>query len=397
MDSRMWLKALFIAIPLAILAARFIPLTRMWRLLLGIFAGIAVAVFLVWLLPPGIMAYLVSFAIMASIFAVLSLGLNVHWGSSGLINFGIAAFFAVGAYTAALFSTAMPTGILALYSQQAFGLQMPFLVGILAAAVVSGVIALLVGIPTLRLREDYLAIATIGIAEIIRLIFQNERWLANGPQPLQGIPQPLHCLVQSPSCDWLPASLQMILSPLTPRDYPYIYLAIVVLFVVIIYLVMERAIRSPWGRVLRAIREEETSTAMSGKDVFAFKMQAFIVGSMIMGIGGGLYAHYMVSIDYTQFTPLYGTFIIWVMLVLGGTGNNKGAILGAFAIWGVWAGTAFLTDWLQPVLAAISPSLPSRSPYLRYLLIAVLLELILLFRPQGLLGEEKQVSQFIEK
>jgi branched-chain amino acid transport system permease protein len=335
---------------------------------------------------------------MASIFSVFSLGLNVQWGYTGLFNIGIAGFFAIGAFTAALVTKAMPDEALRLYVQQAMGLEMPFLVGVIAAAVVSGLIAIFVGIPTLRLREDYLAIATIGIAEIIRLIFQNERWLANGPQPLSGIPRPLYCLVEDPPCpNWLPGFLQSVFEPLRPGDYDYLYLAIVTLFVVALYLLIERAIRSPWGRVLRAVREEENSTAMSGKNVFAFKVQALIVGAMVMGIGGALYAHYIVSIDYGHFTPLYATFIIWVMLMLGGSGNNRGAILGAFIIWGVWQGTAFLTDWLRPVLDAISKDLPARSPYIRYLLIAILLQLILLFRPQGLLGEEKVVSRMADE
>lgn len=390
-------KILLISIPLAILAACLIPLKWVWRLPLGVAVGLGLALLFTHLVPAGITAYLVSFAIMASIFAVLSLGLNVQWGYTGLFNIGIAGFFAIGAFTSALFTKAMPPPELELWVKQAFGLEQPFLVGVLAAGVVSGLIALLIGIPTLRLKEDYLAIATIGIAEIIRLIFQNERWLANGPQPLIGIPRPLYCLVQDPPCAWLPRPLQNFFAPLEPRDYDYIYLAIVALFVVFVYLAIERAIRSPWGRVLRAIREEETSTAMSGKAIFAFKMQSLIVGAVIMGMGGALYTHYIASIDYGHFTPLYATFIIWVMLMLGGSGNNKGAMLGAFVIWGVWMGSAFLTDWLRPLLHAISSDLPARSPYIRYLLIAVILELILLFRPQGLLGEEKRVSKLLEE
>jgi branched-chain amino acid transport system permease protein len=390
-----WPKAILLTIPLAILLGGLLPLRRGWRALLGLLGGWALALLLSLFVPSGLLAYLISFSIMASIFAVHALGLNIQWGYTGLFNIGISGFFAIGAFISALFTTAMPKGPIAAYAQQAFGLEMPFLLGVLAAAVASGVIAFLIGIPTLRLREDYLAIATIGIAEIIRLIFQNERWLANGPQPLRGIPQPLHCLVENPSCSWLPGPLRAFLSPLQPRDYIYFYLVVVVLFVVFVYLAIERAIRSPWGRVLRAIREEEAAAAMSGKNIFSFKMQSLVLGAMIMGIGGALYAHYMVSIDYSHFDPLYATFIIWVMLMLGGSGNNKGAILGAFVIWGVWLGSTFLTDWMKPLLAAISPALPARSPYIRYLLIAVLLELILLFRPQGLLGEEKIVSQLI--
>lgn len=319
----------------------------------------------------GIISYLVSFAIMAGIYAIFSLGLNVQWGYTGLFNIGIAGFFAIGAYTTALTTTEMPTGIYAQYVQQLFGLHLPFGAGLVAAAIVSGGVALLIGIPTLRLREDYLAIATIGIAETIRLTFNNERWLANGPRGLTGLPQPLRDLVE-------------------PQYYNYIYLGIVLMVMGIIYLAIERAIRSPWGRVLRAIREDEDAAAMSGKNVFAFKMQALVLGAMIMGMGGALYAHYVRAISPDTFTPLFGTFIIWVMLMLGGSGNNKGAILGAFVIWGIWTGSTFATDQLLP------PVLLSRAPYIRFLVIGVLLEIILLLRPQGLLGEEKRVSKLLD-
>lgn len=319
----------------------------------------------------GLLAYGVSFAVMAGIYGVFCLGLNVQWGYTGLFNIGIAGFFAVGAYTSALITTPMPTGLYAQYVDQLVGLNLPFLVGLLGAGLVSGAIALLIGFPTLQLREDYLAIATIGIAETIRLVFNNERWLANGPRGLTGLPAPLS--------GWV-----------TPQEYNYLYLVIVLLVVATIYLAIERGIRSPWGRVLRAIREDEDAAAMLGKDVFRFKMQALVLGSAIMGMGGALYAHYARAISPEVFDPLYATFIIWVMVMLGGSGNNKGALLGAFVVWGIWTGTTFLTDQLPAVLQA-------RAPYIRFLFIGVLLEVILLLRPQGLLGEEKLVSRLIEE
>ena len=318
----------------------------------------------------GIIAYLVSLAVMAGIYAVFALGLNIQWGYTGLFNIGIAGFFAIGAYTSAMITTPMPTGVYAQYVHQIFGLNLPFVFGLLGAALVCGIVALLIGIPTLRLGEDYLAIATLGIAETVRLIFNNETWLANGPRGLMGLPQPLHKLVE-------------------PNNYNYIYLIIIVLVMVLIYLLIERAIRSPWGRVLRAIREDEVSASMSGKDIFNFKMQSLIFGAMVMGIGGALYAHYTKAISPSVFTPLYGTFIIWVMLMAGGSGNNKGAILGAYVIWGIWIGTTFLTDFMPHTLKA-------KAPYIRFLIIGVLLEFILIYRPQGLLGEEKKVSKLIE-
>ena len=387
-------KSVLLAVPLAMLTGLVLPFRPLLRVPLAIVGGWLLAVLVQLIFGSGFVAYLASFAVLASVYAVLSLGLNVQWGYTGLFNIGIAAFFAVGAFTSALFTTAMPTGAIAAFTQQAFGLEMPFLIGVLAAGAVAGVLAWLVGIPTLRLREDYLAIATIGIAEVVRLIFQNERWLANGPQPLRGIPQPLTCLLDDPVCSWLPGPLQTLFSPLSARDYSFVYLVVVSLFVVVIYLILERMLRSPWGRVLRAVREDESSAEMSGKDAASFRMQAFVVGAIVMGMGGALYAHYLISIDYSHFNPLYATFLIWVMLMLGGSGNNRGAILGAFVIWGVWSGTVFIIDDLmRPLLAAISPELASRAPYLRYLFIAVLLLAILLYRPKGILHEEKTVSR----
>jgi branched-chain amino acid transport system permease protein len=287
-----------------------------------------------------------------------------------LFNIGIAGFFCIGAYASAMITTPAPTGIYAHYVRQLFGFDLPFIFGVFGAALACGVIAFLIGFPTLRLGEDYLAIATLGIAETLRLIFNNEHWLANGPRGLMGLPQPLQNLVD-------------------PKYYNYIYLAVVVVVMVLVYVLIERAIRSPWGRVLRAIREDEVSAAMSGKDIFNFKMQSLIFGAMVMGIGGALYAHYTKAISPDVFTPLYGTFIIWVMLMAGGSGNNKGAILGAFVVWGIWIGTKFMTDLLPYTLKA-------RAPYIRFLLIGILLEIILIYRPQGLLGEEKRVSKMIE-
>jgi branched-chain amino acid transport system permease protein len=318
----------------------------------------------------GIIAYLVSFAIMAGIYAIFALGLNIQWGYTGLFNIGIAGFFCIGAYVAALITLPKPTGIYAEYVHQILALNLPFPLGLIGAAVSCGLIAFLIGIPTLKLAEDYLAIATIGIAETIRLIFNNEQWLANGPRGLAGLPQPLSGLVH-------------------PRNYNYIYLLIVLLFMIGIYFLIERAIRSPWGRVLRAIREDEVSASMSGKNIFNFKMQSLVFGAMVMGLGGALYAHFTIAISPEVFTPLYGTFIIWVMVIAGGSGNNKGVILGAFVVWAIWTGTRFLTDFLPYTLK-------SRAPYIRFLVIGIMLEIILISRPRGLLGEEKKVSKLAE-
>lgn len=395
MDPALTLKACFLIIPLVLLAFVVLPLRWFWRIPVGIVLGGVIA-FGIAALIPGAMDYLVSFSVMASIYAVLTLGLNAQWGYNGHLDFGIAGFFAVGAFTMALFITAPPSGLMAQYAQQLFGLHSPFIVGLIAAGVLSGVVGYLVALPVLPLRTDFLAIATLGIAEIIRLIFQNERWLANGPQPLSGIPQPLSCLFEQPACSWLPDAALPILGLMQPRDYGYFYLIVVVATLAIVYVVLEMAVRSPWGRALRAVRDEESSAAMNGKHVRSLRVQSFVLGAIVIGVGGALYAPYMVTIDYSHFEPLFGTFIVWVMLMLGGSGNNRGAILGAFVIWAVWSGTGFVTTSLQSSLATIAPDIASRTAFLRWTFVGMLLVGIVLFRPQGILKEEKTVSRFLK-
>ena len=170
--------------------------------------------------------------------------------------------------------------------------------------------------------------------------------------------------------------------------YNYVFLGIVVIFLVIIYIAVERGIRSPWGRVLRAIREDEVMTSADGKSVFQFKLQAFVFGAAIMGIGGGLYAHFSAAIQPGVFEPLFGTFIIWTMLMLGGTGNNRGAILGSFIVWALWSWSMYLIGKIVPA------SFQTRAPFIRYVIIGVMLTLIMVKWPRGIIGEEKQVSRF---
>jgi branched-chain amino acid transport system permease protein len=300
----------------------------------------------------GILAYATFFAITAGIYALLSLGLNLQWGHTGLFNIGVSGFFAIGAYTSAIL-TKGPV------SEHLGGLGMPFLIGMAGAGAVSGLVAYLLAFPTLRLKEDYLAIATIGIAESIRLIFNNEDWLSNGARGIRAIPQPLHRAIDF--------------------DYNYFYLIIVLLTVLVVYLALERALKSPWGRVLRAIKEDKVVAEATGKDVFSFRTQSLVLGSIIMGLAGALYAHQIKFISPEAFEPWQATFIVWVMLIVGGSGNNRGAILGAFMVWGVWTGTEFITDFLPAAMQ-------TRAGALRVIFIGVLLEAILLWRPVGILG-----------
>ena len=143
---------------------------------------------------------------------------------------------------------------------------------------------------------------------------------------------------------------------------------------------VRRAMQSPWGRVLRAIREDEIAAAASGKNVFAFKLQAFILGAVIMGVGGALFAHHIRFVSPLTFEPLLGTFIIWAMLMVGGAGNNLGAILGAFVVWGLWVGTQFL------------PGVFADANF-RFFMIGVLIVAVILLRPGGILGEARRVTR----
>ena len=302
----------------------------------------------------GLLSYAVFFLTLAGIYAVLALGLNFQWGYTGILNIGIGAFFAVGAYASAILTT--PSTPLHLG-----GYGMPFIVGAVGAMFVAGVVALLIGLITLNLRTDYLAIATIGIAEIVRLFLKSEDWLTNGVRGIAGIPKPLMGLVEGGD--------------------QVLYMSLVLGLVVIVYIAAESGYYSPWGRVLRAIREDEPATLAAGKNVLSFRLQAFVIGSMVMGLAGALYAHFVQFISPEAFRPEFATFLVWVMLLAGGSANNRGAILGALVIWLVWSGTELLTGRL-PVEWVL------RAGPLRVLLIGILLQVIILTRPEGLLPEK---------
>lgn len=309
----------------------------------------------------GLVNYGVFMITLAAIYAVITLGLNLQWGFTGQFNIGIVGFFAAGAYTSAILTTAPSDAHLG-------GFDMPFVVGLLGAMIVSGIVAFFVGLITLNLRTDYLAIATIGIAEIIRLTLKNEDWLTNSVRGISDIPKPLDDL---------------------SVDGTYTYMVVVLVVLALTYYLLHKGHHSPWGRVLRAIRESEPATQASGKNVFSFRIQAFVLGSAVMGLGGALYAHFFGFISPEAFTPEIVTFLVWVMLIAGGSANNKGALLGAFVIWGVWSGTEFLTSQLPAEYT-------TQAGALRLFLIGILVQVILLWRPEGLLPERHPTLQAAE-
>jgi len=323
-----------------------------------------------------------AFATMA-IFAVICIGLNVQWGYTGIFNFGVVGFFMVGAYTAAIVTMPPADGKFSTYIG-GFGPMLanvplpgaanwlPYLVGTLAAAAVSAVLALLLAWPMMRLREDYLAIALIGAAEVLRRIATEEQWLVNGSRGLAGIPRHLAGIVDGDADKFL-------------------FLALAIAMLALIYLLIDFGIRSPWGRVLRAVREDEAAAAAAGKNVNGFKLQGFVLGAAVMGAGGAFYAFQQGAISPETFSHFFGTFIFWAMLIAGGSGNMAGAIVGTYVIWGLWSVTLQLQGYDLPRFLA------DRVPHLRDTLVGLTIVAVLLANPRGLLPERVQVSRWLDR
>ena len=307
----------------------------------------------------GLLLYVVALLTMGGIYAVLALGLNVQWGFTGLFNAGIAGFFAIGAYTSAILTT-LP----AAHSDRVFGAELPLPLAWLLAMLTSGLIAVGIGRICLRLRSDYLAIGTIGIAEILRLFFKNEAAVSNGARGIPQLPKPFEQLPQP----WEQLA----------------FLALVIVIVAVLYGALERALNSPWGRMMKAIRENERAAAAMGKNIERRRLEAFVLGAMIMGLGGALMAHSFKFIGPEATEPLMTTFLVWVMLIAGGSGNNRGAIIGAVGIWAIWSLTEIMTSGLPPEWAV-------RASYIRIFLIGLLLQIVLQRFPGGLFPERSQV------
>lgn len=309
--------------------------------------------------------YILTLASMGGIYAILVLGLNIQWGFTGLFNAGVAGFIAVGAYTQALLTTPVS-------ARHIGGIELPIPLAMVLAMIISAIVAYFIARICVRLRSDYLAIATIGIAEILRLIFKNELWATNGPRGVSQIPKAFESL---------------------PQPWNIVAFLIMVLAIVaVIYVLMERARLSPWGRVMTAIRENEQASAAAGKDVERFRVESFVIGAALMGLGGALLAQYLKQIDPQVSDPLTATFLVWVMLIAGGSANNKGAILGAFLLWTVWSATQILSGFLPNEIVVFGfeiGNLQVRSAYVRIFLIGLILQFILQQRPEGLLPEQR--------
>lgn len=310
-----------------------------------------------------LLSYGAFFLTVALTYSIICLGLNVQWGQTGLFNVGVAGFVGIGAYASAILTT--PDEPMRLG-----GFGLPIIVGWLGAMAAAGLLSLLVGLLTIRLRADYLAIATFGVAVVVQLCALNLEPITGGPFGIGFIPRPFGGLAED----------RLIFGLLN--------LGLVALTTLGVYLGLERLLRSPWGRVLRAIREDEEAALALGKNAFIFRLQAFAIGGAIMGLAGAAQAHFIGFIAPENYVPML-TFQVWAMLIVGGSGNNRGAVLGAVLIWAVWAASAAL------ISAVVPPEAQARAAALQIVMIGLAICAMLLVRPRGLLGEVRTVSRHV--
>jgi branched-chain amino acid transport system permease protein len=304
------------------------------------------------------LSYLVPTLALTGMWVLLTLGLNVQWGYAGLINFSVAAFWGIGMYCVALLVA----------PDSPLGLELHPIVALAAVVVVSAAVAVAIGVPTLRLRADYLAIASLGLAEIIRLIVKNQEGITAGTRGII-VPELF------PS---LPALADSVLTWDAASGFPYrgfVDLALVGAAVFLVYLFLRRLHRSPWGRVLRTIRSDEELAKALGKNTYRFKMEAFVIGSVLMALAGFFYAFQFQFVAPSNLEPIT-TFYVWIAVIIGGTGSNRGAVIGGVSIVLIRQGPRFFND------IGVLPFDPAA---FRLLLVGALIVLVIRYRSAGIL------------
>jgi len=310
----------------------------------------------------------VSVGVLAGIYAIVALGLQLNTGFTGIVNFGMAAFMAIGAYTMA---------ILVLKAGFSFWLALP------CATLASMLFGVLVGLPSLRLRADYFAIATIAMAEVVRLFAQNARGLTGGNQGLFcDLDNPSNCYPNAWSD--VSESINNFISNFW-SDPPTLLPLLIVIWVTVglATVVLLRLQRMPWGRVLRAIREDEDAAQALGKNTLAFKLQSLAIAAVLGSIAGFFLALDLRTVHPLDFEPLV-TFFAFSVLILGGLGSYRGVAVGAVLFWFVLEGTRFI-DLPDP------PFTETRIAAVRLALTGLLLIGLMAFRPQGLFGKREEM------
>ena len=401
---------------------------------------------------------------MGLISAVMALGVNLQWGFAGLFNIGIMGFVALGGLAAVLINLppvgeawsagglrilvglalGAATIIVAVLIQKRMakgrnrnlltlvvliggfflyrwvfdggvapveainpastgylgGLGLPVLLAWPVGGVLAAGAAWIIGKTALGLRSDYLAIATLGIAEIIIAVMKNEDWLARGVKNVTGVNRPAPFVPYEVNLQTDPGFIaraaSLGLDPVNASTL-YVKLAYGFLFVIVLLILLwlaQQALNSPWGRMMRAIRDNETAAEAMGKDVTARHLQIFILGSAICGIAGAMMTTMDGQLTPGTYQPLRFTFLIWVMVIVGGSGNNFGAVLGGMLIWWLWVMVEPIGLWLMSVItmglpdgSALKTHLIDSAAQMRLLTMGVVLLSVLRFSPRGLIPE----------
>ena len=308
----------------------------------------------------GVISYFVFFSTTALILSIAVLGLNLQWGNTGICNGGGAALFGAGAYGLIIFGGPERVG-------EFGGFGLPYVLAMLGGIALAGVLALIVGLATTRLRHDYLAIATFGVAIAIESVARNAEYLLGGAKGVRGFERPLEAEIGNPFL------------------YNILFLGLVIVCLAAVFIGLEKIVRSPFGRLLRAVREDEVAARALGKSPSRVRLQSFVLGAMVMGLAGGLYATFYAFVSPQDIRPIL-TFQIWAMLIVGGAGNNKGAILGTMFVWGGWVASG----WALTKFAPTDWQLYTGT--FQYIMIGLIIVITLLARPRGLLPEELAVS-----
>ncbi len=289
-------------------------------------------------------SYLIAIFTLVAIAAMAGLALNMQWGMCGMINFGLAGFYMLGAYTCGLLAT---HGV---WPMASLG----------AALVVCALASALVSLISIRLSEDYLAIVTLGFAESLRLVVLHEDWLTQGALGVPGIPRPFGALVGA-------------------AHYDAFFLGLAIALLAFVYLAFSRLSRAPFGRLMRAVREDPVVAATLGKNVLWVRVRAFAIGGAVVGMAGGMHAFYLTYIDPAQFGPII-TAYAFMAVIAGGRGSHLGLLIGASSVMVLVEGSRFLKDFI-PVFDA------GQLAAVRLILIGLGLILLLIYMPNGIRRE----------
>ncbi|MDH3741541.1 MAG: branched-chain amino acid ABC transporter permease [Hyphomicrobiales bacterium] len=280
------------------------------------------------------------------------------------------------------------------------GFGLPIILAWIVGGVLAAGAAWVVGKISLGLRSDYLAIATLGISEIIVAILKNEDWLARGVKNVSGLPRPVPYEINLQRSEWFQGWATSLGATPVELSSIFVKLCYAGLFAVVLLIVLwlsERALNSPWGRMMRAIRDNETAANAMGKDVTARHLQVFVLGCAVIGVAGAMLTTLDGQFTPASYQPLRFTFLIWVMVIVGGSGNNWGAVLGGFLIWFFWIEAEPIGLWLMDVITAgMAENNPLRihllesAAHMRLMTMGLILLLVLRFTPQGLIPERRR-------